>query len=81
MKHLNLTIEEMHEALKNNEITSKELCAASKQKALDLQSKLNAFVTITEPIENSGESKLSGIPCGIKDNFTTDGVLQFALVI
>ena len=72
------TIEELLELLNDNKVTSKELVTESIEKAKSLQDKYNSFVTI---IDNpSCETDLSnttfkGIPCAIKDNISTEGIL------
>ena len=78
MKYMNLSIEELHELLKNGKVTSKELIEESLKLSHDVQEKYNAFVTI---LDNAKEvpvtdNLLSGIPCGIKDNYSTKGILS-----
>lgn len=75
---MNKTIEELHELLIKKEITSQELIKESLEKSHELQEKCNAFVTI---IDDAKESKvtddlLSGIPFGIKDNYSTKDILS-----
>lgn len=70
-------INELHEKLINGETTSKELVAESLKKCHQTQNKCNAFVTI---LDNANEKEvtdnlLSGIPFGLKDNFSTKGIL------
>jgi len=72
------TIEELLNLLNNNEITSEQLVKESLNRANELQDKYNSFVTIIdEPKtqENFNETLLKGIPCAIKDNISTKGVL------
>ena len=72
-----LCIEKIHEALKNNEITCDELINESLMKAHKLQDKCNAFVTIIDDATgNVNDNLLSGIPYGIKDNYSTKGILS-----
>lgn len=72
-----LCIEKIHEALKNNEITCDELINESLMKAHKLQGKCNAFVTIIDDATgNVNDNLLSGIPYGIKDNYSTKGILS-----
>lgn len=86
MKYLDLTIEEMKKALDEKEVTSEELVRASIERAKKCQSTYNAFVTITEEealkksTELSGidDNPLKGIPCAIKDNFSTKNILTTA---
>ena len=72
-----LCIEKIHEALKNNEITCDELINEALMKAHKLQDKCNAFVTIIDDATgNVNDNLLSGIPYGIKDNYSTKGILS-----
>jgi Asp-tRNAAsn/Glu-tRNAGln amidotransferase A subunit and related amidases len=77
MEYLTKGIVEIHEALKNKEITSSDLVKESLKKSHELQDKCNAFVTIIDDVENVdlADSLLSGIPCGVKDNYTIEGIL------
>ena len=75
---MNKTIEELHELLKTNKVTSKELIKESLQKSHEINEKYNAFVTIIDnasPTEVT-DNLLSGIPYGIKDNYSTKGILS-----
>jgi len=76
--YMNKTIEELHELLKNGEVTVEELVKESLEKSHDIQKKCNAFVTIIDnpKIFSINESLLSGIPYGIKDNYSTEGILS-----
>jgi len=76
--NMSKTILELHEMLINNKVTSKELVDESIKKAKEAQEKYNAFVTIIDnPREvEVTENLLSGIPCGIKDNYSTKGILS-----
>lgn len=78
MKYMNLSIEELHKLLKNKDVTSKELIEESLELSHEVQKKYNAFVTILEDAKEMPvtENLLSGIPCGIKDNYSTKGVLS-----
>ncbi len=71
-------IEKLHEMLVNKEITPLELVNESLEKSKSVQDKCNAFVTIIEnpKITNVTENMLSGIPFGIKDNYSTKGILS-----
>lgn len=78
MAFMNKNIKEIHEALKNNKISSKELIEESLKKSHEIQEKYNAFVTI---LNNAKESEitdnlLSGIPYGVKDNYSTKDILS-----
>ena len=69
---------ELHEELKNNKVTSDELVEESIKKSHEVQDKCNAFVTILDD-QKGGEvtdDLLSGIPFGIKDNYSTKGILS-----
>ena len=85
MSYLDLSIEEMHEAIINGKVTPEELVKESLQRAKDYQKEYNSFVTITEKealdevtkIDNN-DSYLYGIPCAIKDNLSTKGILTTA---
>lgn len=78
MKYMEKTIEELHELLKTNEITSKELIKESLEKSHEIQEKYNAFVTILDEAKEKEvtDNLLSGIPYGIKDNYSTKGILS-----
>ena len=75
---MNKDIQMLHEMLVNNKITSEELVKESLNQCKLVQEKYNAFVTILEN-PNSKEvtdNLLSGIPFGVKDNYSTKGVLS-----
>lgn len=74
---MNKSIEELHELLKNGKVTSEELVSESLKKSHEIQDKYNAFVTILDDAKESAvtEELVSGIPFGVKDNFSTKGVL------
>ncbi|MBS5806618.1 MAG: aspartyl/glutamyl-tRNA amidotransferase subunit A [Firmicutes bacterium] len=74
---MNYGIIKLHEMLKNNETTVEELVNDSLKKAHDLQEKCNAFVTIMDDTKvEVNDNLLSGIPYGIKDNYSTKGILS-----
>ena len=78
MKYMNKSLTELHDMLVKGEVTSQELINESLKLSHEIQDKYNAFVTI---IDDAKETKvtdniLSGIPCGIKDNYSTRGVLS-----
>lgn len=75
---MNLSIEEIHKLLKSKEVTSEELIQESIKKSHELQEKCNAFVTILEDAKGVEvtDNLLSGIPYGIKDNYSTKGILS-----
>lgn len=71
-------IVELHNNLLENKITSDELVSESIKKSHEVQDKCNAFVTIIDDAKcgNVNDDLLSGIPFGVKDNFSTKGVLS-----
>ena len=78
MNYMNLGIEELHNLLKEGKVTSKELIEESLKLSHEVQDKCNAFVTI---LDNAKEQEvtdnlISGIPFGVKDNYSTKGVLS-----
>lgn len=74
---VNKSIEELHELLKKGEITSEDLVKESLEKSHELQEACNAFVTILDDAKATPvtEDLLAGIPYGIKDNYSTKGIL------
>ena len=78
MEYMSKSIEEIHKSLINKEVTSKELIEECLKKSHEVQEKNNAFVTI---LDNAKEVEvtdelLSGIPFGIKDNYSTKDILS-----
>ena len=74
---MNYGIIKLHEMLKTNETTVEELVNDSLKKAHELQEKCNAFVTIMDDTKvEVNDNLLSGIPYGIKDNYSTKGILS-----
>ena len=73
-----LGIEKLHEMLKNGEITSEELVKESIRKSHEVEDKCNAFVTIMDDAlgVDVTDDLLSGIPYGIKDNYSTKDILS-----
>ena len=73
-----LGIKKLHELLKSGEVTSEELIKESLQKSHEIQEKCNAFVTIMDDALSTQvtDDVLSGIPFGIKDNYSTKGILS-----
>ena len=73
-----LGIVKLHEMLINGEITSKELIDEAILKSKKLQEICNPFVTILDDAKEVEitDSLLSGIPYGIKDNYSTKGILS-----
>ena len=78
MSYMDKSIEEIHEALKNGEVTSSELIKESLEKSHKIQEECNAFVTILDDVKEAEvtDELLSGIPYGVKDNYSTKGVLS-----
>ena len=72
------TIKDLHEELKSGNITSEELVKESLEKSHEVQEKCNAFVTIMDDAKGNEvtDDLLSGIPFGIKDNYSTKGILS-----
>ncbi len=77
MKYMELSIEELHDLLKNNSITSEDLIKEALEKSHEVQDKCNAFVTIIDDSKSSSitDNLLSGIPYGIKDMYSTKDIL------
>lgn len=75
---MNKSITELHELLKSGEVTSEELVKESLELSHNVQDKCNAFVTILDDIKGGEvtDDLLSGIPFGVKDNYSTKGVLS-----
>ena len=71
-------IKELHEELLNKKITSKELVKESLEKCHSIQEKTNAFVTIIDDAKEREvtDELVSGIPFGVKDNFSTKDILS-----
>src|SRR5574344_3136865 len=78
MEYMTKTIEEIHKALINKEVTVKELINESIKKSHEVQEKCNAFVTILDDVKEVEvtDNLLSGIPYGVKDNYSTKGILS-----
>ena len=72
------SIKELHEDLLNKKVTSKELIDESLEKCHSIQDKTNAFVTIIDDAKETEvtDELVSGIPYGIKDNFSTKDILS-----
>lgn len=75
---LEKSITELHELLKEGKITSKELVEESLKKSHEIKNKYNAFVTICDDAKETKitDSLVSGIPFGVKDNYSTKDVLS-----
>lgn len=77
------TIEELRKDLDSNKVTKEQLVKESLELAHKYQDTYNSFVTIcdetvNESLNNINEKQnnyLKGIPCAIKDNISTKGIL------
>ncbi len=78
MTYMDKSIEEIHKALKEGKVTSKKLIKESLEKSKEVGEKCNAFVTILDDVkeEKVTDELLSGIPYGVKDNYSTKGILS-----
>ena len=78
MKYMNKSIEELHELLKEGKVTERELIDESLELSKKVEEENNAFVTILDNIEEKEvtDNLLSGIPYGLKDNYSTKGILS-----
>ena len=78
MKYMDKSIEELHEMLVKGEVTSEELVKESLERSHEIQDKFNDFVTILDDATGGEvtDSLLSGIPYGVKDNYSTKGILS-----
>ena len=78
MKYMNKSIEELHKLLKNGEVTSDELVKESLELSHEVGDKYNAFVTILDDAKGGEvtDNLLSGIPYGVKDNYSTKDILS-----
>lgn len=72
------SIKEIHEALVSGKVTSGKLVEEALRKSYEVEDKYNAFVTILDDAEakDVSESLVSGIPFGVKDNYSTKDVLS-----
>jgi aspartyl-tRNA(Asn)/glutamyl-tRNA(Gln) amidotransferase subunit A len=78
MKYMQSSITELHEKLINSEVTSDELVKESLEESHKVQERCNAFVTIIDDAKGGEvtDDLLSGIPYGVKDNYSLRGVLS-----
>ena len=75
---MNKDIITLHKELKEGKVTSEELVEESLAKSKEVQDKYNAFVTIIDDAKGKEvtDDYLSGIPFGIKDNYSTKDILS-----
>lgn len=78
MSYMDKSIKEIHDALLSKEVTSEELVKESISLAHANNEKCNSFVTILDDAKgcNVDDNLLSGIPYGLKDNYSTKGILS-----
>lgn len=78
MSYMDKSIEELHELLISGKVTSDELVKESLEKSHEVQEKYNAFVTILDDAKGGEvtDNLLSGIPYGLKDNYSTKDILS-----
>lgn len=78
MKYMEKSIEELHELLVSGQVTSDELVKESLKRSHEVQEKCNAFVTILDDAKGVKvtDNLLSGIPYGVKDNYSTKDILS-----
>ena len=78
MSYMTKGIKEIHEDLINNKVSVKELIDESINKSNEVQKEYNAFVTILDEVKENEvtDDLLSGIPYGVKDNYSTKDVLS-----
>lgn len=76
------TIEELLSLINEGKISSQDLIKESLAKAHDYQGKYNSFVTIVDDYKlediDYTSTLFKGIPCAIKDNISTKGILTTA---
>ena len=78
MSYMDKSIEALHELLVSGKVTSDELVKEALKKTHELQDKCNAFVTILDDAKGGKvtDNLLSGIPYGLKDNYSTKDILS-----
>lgn len=78
MSYMDKGIKYIHNELINGKITSDDLVKESLEKSFLVQKNNNAFVTIVEDAKGKEvtDNLLSGIPFGVKDNYSTKGILS-----
>ncbi len=78
MEYMNKSIKELHDLLVNKKVSSKSLIEEALKKSHEVQKEYNAFVTILDDAKEVPitDELLSGIPYGVKDNYSTKGILS-----
>ncbi len=78
MAYMDKSITELHELLVSGKVTSDELVKEALEKSHEVQDKCNAFVTILDEAKGGEvtDNLLSGIPYGLKDNYSTKDILS-----
>ena len=78
MSYMDKSIKELHDLLISGKVTSDELVKEAIEKSHEVQDKCNAFVTILDDSKGGEvtDNLLSGIPYGLKDNYSTKDVLS-----
>ena len=75
MELYELTVHELQEKLKKNEITSLDITNSYINRIKEKEKDVDAFVTVTEDIAiETAKEENAGIPIGIKDNICTKGI-------
>ena len=73
------SITELRSELESGSVTAEELFDDATKLAHDFQDEYNSFVTILDKCKfRDRDSKISGIPYALKDNFSTSGILTTA---
>ena len=78
MEYMTKTLKEIHNDLKEGKVTSLELVKEALKRSHEVQESCNAFVTILDDAKEREvtDNILSGIPYGVKDNYSTKGILS-----
>ena len=78
MKYMEKGLVELHELLKSGQVTSKELIKEAVEKSHEIEEKYNAFDLVLDEVEEKEviDNILSGIPYGVKANYSTKGILS-----
>ena len=80
MSYLDKDLITIHDALVKKSVSSKQLIEEALEKSRKVEEKCNAFVTILDDAKEKEvtDNILSGIPFGVKDNYSTKDVLTTA---